>query len=286
MKHNKTYYPDGSFYVTVEEFTPEFLFRINTYEDLWELNQILDVYKHRDYPKPLVTIPCLIDAQADRRFQNSQPHGLKLVLDFLNGMYATFEVFHPHNAEAVEAVLNNVRIIDNAVFISEVLTELHFENNGVRTEGKLEDHLILMSSDAGGFKPLMKLCDRLDWEGETFSASKSRKYVDGKSKLVQQIDREDFGDKDILIIDDICVKGGTFIGLAKMLRERNVGKLYLAVSHLTLETVSEDLVNAFDKIYTTNSKGFEDYKKLNSSTFGHDRAYSVIAENIEVIKMF
>lgn len=279
MKHNKTYYPDGSFYVTVEEFSPEFLFRINTYEDLWELNQILDVYKHRGYPKPLVTIPCLIDAQADRRFQNSQPHGLKLVLDFLNGMYATFGVFHPHNAEVVEAVLNNVRIIDNAVFISEIL----IKKLKILLNNK---NLILMSSDAGGFKPLMKLCDRLDWEGETFSASKSRKYVDGKSKLVQQIDREDFGGKDILIIDDICVKGGTFIGLAKMLRERNVGKLYLAVSHLTLETVSEDLVNAFDKIYTTNSKGFEDYKKLNSSTFGHDRAYSVIAENIEVIKLF
>lgn len=281
MKHTKTYYPDGSFYVTVEEFSDSFTFFLNCYTDLWELNHILDVYKHNGLTKPTVTIPCLLDAQADRRFDTNQPHGLKLILNFLNSMYADFKVFHPHNSEVVEMGLKNVNIIDNSEFILDVITYIesiinsNFANSG-----------ILMSSDAGGFKPLMKLCDKIGWQGETFSASKSRKYVDGKSKLVQQIDREDFGGKDILIIDDICVKGGTFIGLSKILRERNVGKIYLAVSHLTLENVSEDLVNSFDKIYTTNSKGFEEYKVVNSNNSGHDRAYSVVAENVKVIKMF
>lgn len=281
MKHTKTYYPDGSFYVTVEELSDSFSFFLNSYTDLWELNQILDVYKHNGLTKPKVTIPCLLDAQADRRFEVNQPHGLKLILNFLNSMYADFKVFHPHNSEVVEMGLKNVNIIDNSEFILDVITYIesiinsNFANSG-----------ILMSSDAGSFKPLMKLCDKLKWQGETFSASKSRKYVDGICKLVQQIDKEDFGGKDILIIDDICVKGGTFIGLSKMLRERNVGNIYLAVSHLTLENVSEDLVNSFDKIFTTNSKGFEEYKVVNSNNSGHDRVYSVVAENVKVIKMF
>lgn len=121
MKSNKTYYPDGSFYVTVEEFTDSFSFFLNSYTDLWELNQILDVYKHNGYKKPKVTIPCLLDAQADRRFDDNQPHGLKLILTFLNSMYADFTIFHPHNAEVVEAVLDNVKIIDNSEFIVRVL---------------------------------------------------------------------------------------------------------------------------------------------------------------------
>ena len=287
MKHTKKYYPDGSFYVTVEEFSDSFTFFLNSYEDLWELNQILDVYKYTNENKPLVTIPCLLDAQADRRFEYNQPHGLKLVLNFLNSMYANFQFFHPHNSEVVEVALDNVNIIDNTEFIKNVLWNINGnypkENHYLNLK---KDNLILMSSDAGGFKPLMKLCDKIGWQGETFSASKSRKYVDGKSKLIQDIDRADFEAKDILIIDDICVKGGTFIGLAKMLRERNVGKLYLAVSHLTLETVSEDLIKSFDKIYTTDSKGFKEYKVLNSSNSGHDRAYSLVAENVKVIKMF
>lgn len=285
MKHTKTYYPDGSFYVTVEEFSDSFTFFLNSYEDLWELNQILDVYKYTNENKPLVTIPCLLDAQADRRFEYNQPHGLKLVLNFLNSMYANFQFFHPHNSEVVEVALDNVNIIDNSNFVEKVLFDLT-NNTYNYSEDDLSSKLILFSSDSGGFKPLMKLCGKLKWEGETFSASKSRKYVDGKSKLIQEIDRADFEAKDILIIDDICVKGGTFTGLAKMLRERNVGKLYLAVSHLTLETVSEDLIKSFDKIYTTDSKGFKEYKVLNSSNSGHDRAYSLVAENVKVIKMF
>ena len=120
---------------------------------------------------------------------------------------------------------------------------------------ELEDNLILMSSDAGGFKPLMKLCDKLEWQGETYSASKSRKYEDGKSKLTQIVDRDYFNVKDILIIDDICIYGGTFKGLSKMLKERNCGKIYLAVSHITVQNLGDDPVtDYFDMVYTTNSK--------------------------------
>ena len=75
----------------------------------------------------------------------------------------------------------------------------------------------------------MKLCKQLDWQGETYSASKAR----DKDKLVQVVDRTDFQGKDILLIDDILCGGATLIGLARILKERNIGKLYLAVSHIT-----------------------------------------------------
>jgi ribose-phosphate pyrophosphokinase len=114
-----------------------------------------------------------------------------------------------------------------------------------------------MSTDGGSYKWINKITDKISFRNEVYGASKSRKYVDGKSTLVQEIDRQDFGGKDILIIDDICVYGGTFVGLAQMLKERNCGKLYLAVSHLTVVNPSPLLFMLFDKVFTTNSKGFE-----------------------------
>ena len=42
---------------------------------------------------------------------------------------------------------------------------------------------------------------------------------------------DDLGGKDGVIVDDLCDGGGTFNGLAKKLKEKNVGKLYLIVSH-------------------------------------------------------
>ena len=257
--YKKQYYPDNSFYVEVGNFNKTFVFRINSYEDLWELNQLHDVYKYNN-KNAIVTIPNLFTSQEDRRFDIAQPFGLKLVLEFLKGMgNFDYKIFHPHNPEVVEALLDRVEIIDNHDFIYEVLSELksnYYDFNAYN----MEDNLILMSSDAGGFKPLMKLCDKLEWAGETSSASKSRKYVNGKSELTQVLDRDDFKGKDILIIDDICVYGGTFKGLAKMLDERNCGKLFLAVSHMTVLELGKDSVgNYFDIVFTTNSKFEDDY---------------------------
>jgi ribose-phosphate pyrophosphokinase len=248
-------YPDGSSYAKVAPLY-EFTFRINSYEDLWHLNQVIDAQNNLGV-KPIVHIPNLIDAQADKRFNKGESSGLKLVCDFLKNMDAHFKIFHPHNPEVVEALLDNVEIIDNSIFIKGVLLNMEQEN------------LILMSSDAGGFKPLIKLCDKIKWNGETSSASKSRSYDNDKSSLLQRVDREDFQGKDILIIDDICVYGGTFKGLAKILKERNCGKLYLAVSHMTVQELGQDPITYyFDKVFTTNSK-FDDYYGAENTTFNN-----------------
>lgn len=283
MKLNN--YPDGSSYVSDTRLN-EHVFRINSYEDLWHLNQYVDAYHNQWNMRPNITIPNLIDAQADRRFNEGESFGLKLILKFLAGLDADFTIFHPHNAEVVEMAFEvldkKVKILDNTKFVAETLNELYLDFFDEKREGKLEDHLILMSTDAGGFKPLMKLCDKLTWEGETYSASKSRKYVEGKSKLIQLVDRQDFGGKDILLVDDMCLNGGTFIGLSKMLKERNCGKLYLAVSHLTIAEPNPELFKAFDKVFTTNSK---DYDYLVPCS-GHDKMYGEEPENLEVINLF
>lgn len=243
---NITKYPDGSSYAEVNALTSTFTFRVNSYEDLWHLNQVVDAYNYRYKSKPNVLIPNLIDAQADRRFKGNQSHGLKLVCEFLNNMGANFAIFHPHNKEVVEALIDNVTILDNADYITNVFKEV--SNNYPMN---IDDDLILMSPDAGGFKPLMQLCQKINWQGETYSASKAR--LTGGT-IIQNVGRSDFGGKDILIVDDICVRGGTFIGLSKILKERNIGKLFLAVSHMTLEIVKPELLDAFDGVFTTNSK--------------------------------
>jgi ribose-phosphate pyrophosphokinase len=279
-------YPDLTSYVKVKytatDKDPK-IFKVNSYEDLWHLNQYVDAYNDTFTKKPTIMIPNLIDAQADRRFNKNESFGLKLVCKFLNKMKANFRIFHPHNAEVVTALLDKVEIIDNSEFIKQAITNLHPKTPwyGYNTNNSdLFKSLILMSSDAGGFKPLMKLCDKIGWRGETESAAKSRKFVDSKSVLEQRIDRTDFTGKDILIIDDICSYGGTFKGLAKLLRERNCGKLYLAVSHMTVQNLGEDPVTKyFDKVFTTNSK-YDSYFVKDSEAGGKQ------PDNLIVINMF
>lgn len=281
MKLNK--YPDGTSYVS-ETVLEEQVFRVNTYEELWQLGQFVDAFHNQHGLRPSIIIPNLIDAQADRRFNKGESSGLKLVCKYLNSLEADFKIFHPHNSEVVEALMDNVEIIDNSEFIKEIICNLS-DNPGYgysTIKKDVEKKTVLMSTDAGGFKPLMKLCDKIFWEGEVYSASKSRKYEDGKSKLVQVVDRQDFEGKDILIIDDMCLGGGTFIGLAKMLKERNCGKLYLAVSHMTLPKPNPELFDLFDTIFTTDSKGIS-YLVPGK---GFYRNYGEFPRNLKIVKKF
>lgn len=276
MKYEVKSYPDGSKYVKVHTITSNMVFKINTYEDLWILNQIHDVVKNAGL-KVEVTIPNLIDAQADRRFKTNQPHGLKLVCEFLNSMTNfSFKIFHPHNAEVVEALLDRVEIIDNSEFINEVL-DYKFPK---------DEDLVILLPDGGAYKWGVKLADKLGFKKDVIAAAKNRQYIDGESKLVQQLPDYDFTNKSVLIIDDLMIGGKTFKGLSKMLKERNCGKLYLAVSHITVEDLGQDPVtNYFDKVFTTNSK-YGKYHTEDGTFNRYGDANFTYPENLEIINLF
>lgn len=256
-------YPDGGKYTINDLNETSLTYRINSYEDLFLLKSIKDA---NPYLKE-ITIPCMFQQQHDCRFNPNESFELKLVCEFINSLnFEKVKVFHPHSS-VTPALLNNCEVIDNNEFIKHVIYN-HLSSGPGFPNPDMYENLILMSSDAGGFKPLMKLCKQLNWQGETYSASKARE----KDKLIQIVDRTDFGGKDILIIDDICVYGGTFIGLAKLLNERNIGNLYLAVSHITVRNPNPELFDLFQKIFTTNSK----YDKLICYNQG----------NLEIINLF
>jgi ribose-phosphate pyrophosphokinase len=246
-------YPDGSSYSEVKQTdNNNFGFKINTYEDLWHLNQIVDGFNNLNIT-PTITIPNLIDAQADRRFNKGESSGLKLVCNFLNNLNANFIIFHPHNAEVVEALVDNVEIVDNSEFITTVLSKLNDKDITP----------VILLPDGGAYKWGVKLMDKIGFKGDVLACAKNRKFVDGKSVLKQELPNFDFKNKDVLIIDDICVNGGTFLGLSSLLKE-SCKSLNLAISHLTVKTPNKNLESAFDTIFTTNSKFEYNEYKLNN----------------------
>lgn len=258
-------YPDGSSYAEVLKTFYGSTFRINSYEDLWHLHQSVDAFVHKFGYTPRITIPNLLDAQADRRFAVNQSAGLKLVCNFLCNMNAFFDIFHPHNAEVVEVLIPNSNIIKPIKFLKEVYEEL------------IHKDLIILSPDAGAFKWVYPTMMEINPDLKVMSASKSR----DKGKITTELPVKDFQGKDLLVIDDLSIYGGTFKALSKLLKERNVGNLYLAVSHMTVQNLGKaPVTNYFDKVFTTNSK-FNNYFYQDLVT---DNTF--IPDNLEVIKIF
>lgn len=276
-------YPDGSTYPLVDLSITEFTHRINSNGDIIELLQILDAYNYNNIT-PTVTIPCLYYAQDDRRWNTNSSHNLKLICNLLNSKEANYKIFHPHNQAVVVALVNNIQIIDNTQFLFSVLNRLHktdkerYPLKYINRIGKPDfSNLILMSPDAGAYKWINKLADNIEWKGGVLSASKYRT----SKGLKQQLPINDFEGKDILIIDDCSLYGGTFKGLSKLLDEANVGKKYLAVSHMTIQNLGSDPVtNYFDKVYCSDSK-YDKYYDTDPFNLVHNPT-----ENLEIIKMF
>lgn len=64
---------------------------------------------------------------------------------------------------------------------------------------------------------------------------------------------DDLKGQNLLIPDDICDGGATFIGLAEELKKKNAGDLYLYVTHGIFSKGLKELAKHFKHIYTTNS---------------------------------
>ena len=129
---------------------------------------------------------------------------------------------------------------------------------------------------------MSKLADKLGWKGEMVSGVKSRSWSEENgTKFIQSLPDFDFEGKDVLIIDDICIYGGTLKGISNLLEEKGVRNIYAAVSHLTVENHrgQDTVFNYFDKIFVTNSK-YENYFIEDHN--GEARQ----PENLEIIKLF
>jgi len=252
MVYQRIKYPDGGVYAKITDFiNPVIVEKINSYEDLFFIRSIKDVCDNNDINGVELVIPCFFQQQHDRRFNENESFEVKLVADFINSCnFSKVHIFHPHS-DVTGGLINNFRKIDNSGFIINVLNDI---------KQRTENTPILLSTDGGSYKWINKLADVIEFKGEVYGASKARNPE--THQLVQLIDRDDFGGKDILIVDDLCVFGGTFIGLGNMLKERNVGKLFLAVSHITVPNPNPLLSTLYEQIYTTNSK-FDSYELEN-----------------------
>jgi ribose-phosphate pyrophosphokinase len=70
--------------------------------------------------------------------------------------------------------------------------------------------------------------------------------------------------KDILIVDDICSRGGTFYHSAKKLKELGANKIYLYVSHCENTILEGELLDSglIEKVYTTDSIFTKSHEKV------------------------
>lgn len=204
------------------------------------LYYIAEQIKDYGYPLGILFMPYIPNARMDRIDPKQEEcFTLKHFCGLLNSMgFSKVKTVDAHSNVSL-ALINKIDNRNPYEYIKEVINHINDEN------------LILYFPDEGASKRYSKLFDL-----PYIYAEKDRDFTTGKIKgLILKDNGQDIKDKSILMIDDICSKGGTLYYSAKKLKEEGVGNIYAYVTHCE-NTIHKGEILTFgliDKVYTTPS---------------------------------
>jgi len=188
---------------------------------------------------PSLNCPYLPYARQDKQVKNDQCFALHTVLSTLSGYFECIKTFDAHNIEPIKRYFAD----------SEITNELpHKQIGDIRTSEAID---LIVYPDAGAHERYHHLSAGV----HTIIAEKHRDQLTGAItshglSLTKEIVPKLNG-ANVLIIDDICDGGATFMSLASMLHEYPINKLVLYVSHGIFSRGTKVLLNAgINKIYT------------------------------------
>jgi len=212
--------------------------RINAFNDLGLLCIAVDALRRLGVEKISLFLPYFPGARQDRVMVPGESLTVKVYADMINNLnLSQVTIFDPHS-EVTPALLNNCKVISNHGFVENIIK-------------KLPKDLLLISPDSGAAKKIHQLAHYLN-HSNLLECGKTRDVSTGKLSGFK-VPADDLNKAPCLIVDDICDGGGTFMGLATALKEKNAGDLYLAVSHGIFSKGIEKLSEIFTKIFTTDS---------------------------------
>lgn len=179
--------------------------------DIMELALLVDAIR-RSIKNPIINLhmPYLPYARQDRIMNNGESLAVKVFCDFVNSLNLNSVTVDDCHSDVGVALLNNVH--NDQTFIPKV-QELNFD--------------VLVAPDSGALKKTYKYANILN--KPVIRADKERDVKTGN--ITGTVVYGDVQDKKVLIMDDICDYGNTFIHLSKVLYEEGAKEVTLYVTH-------------------------------------------------------
>lgn len=241
LKH----FPDGTILMKelapdAEEVTLTWLFENN--EELVALYFLTKHLQAKGIADIDLQLPYIPNARQDRVKAQEDVFTLKYFAELINSLqFRRVTVLDPHSYVS-EALIDHIDIQTPKKYVEKVLEEL-------KTQGT--DKVMLFFPDEGAMKRYSAMFDLPYAFG-----MKKRDWTTGQIQGLDAAGQTEFiKGSNVLIVDDICSKGGTFYYSAKALKELGAEKVYLYISHCENSIFDGELLKTdlIEKVYTTNS---------------------------------
>lgn len=235
IKYSFSRFPDGEVQITLDSINHKdkvhIICRITNAEELFILMQVCDILKRHGVIY-CISIYYLMSMRMDRVMDFNRPFSLSIVCKILDSLDAWYiDIFSPH---------------------SEVYTHM-FKNNNVSELDCIEKY-----PDLSKFQILLPDAGATErfyfYNYEAITCSKVRDLATGKITQIQIDNPEILTDQPILIFDDLCDGGRTFIEIAKVVRAIKPDiELNIFVKHMVNPKGIENLSSTFNHVWFTNS---------------------------------
>lgn len=250
-------FPDGTLLMkyapNLEQITENVRLFWN-YENDREFLALIYLVKHlrdRGCIDIFLGMPYIPNARMDRTKNKEDVFTLKYFAELLNSLnFRQVVVLDPHS-DVSPALINNLSIDT---------PEDHIKNVLEKIQNPSKNNILMFYPDNGSAKRYSGMIDLPYAFG-----IKKRDWKTGKIEGLDVAGTVDqIVGKDILIVDDICSRGGTFYHSAKKLKELGANDIYLYVSHCENTILEGDLLNGdlIKKVYTTDSIFTKSHEKI------------------------
>ncbi len=244
-------FPDGTFLIKENiEFKKEVTITWK-YENDAETLALIYIAKHikaHGTEKIHLDMPYIPNARQDRVKTNADIFTLKYFAEIINSLeFASVTVLDPHSSVS-EALIDRIVVKSSKEYVDKVIGKI---NN---------DKLIMFYPDEGAMKrysamyqkPYAFGIKKRDWSTGQIKGLD----VSGSEELIQ--------DSTILIVDDICSRGGTFYHSAVKLKELGADKIYLYISHCENTVLQGELLTGelIERVFTTDSLFTEKHERI------------------------
>lgn len=243
VPYTLTTFPDGEPHIVLGEINRKHpahvVCRIANPNDLFVLLQVGNILNRQGVPFSL-TVRYLMSARMDRVMSFNEAFSLEIVANAINSIHPTKVTLYEAHSERAVALINN--------------------SQNMLLNPWVKESRVLCFPDEGALERYSNLFRR----NPKIICTKTRDPQTGELKgFAIQRESGDYTFKEaenILVVDDLCDRGGTFMGIAKLLRKvYPQASLDIQVVHMVNPEGIRNLSKTYDHVTFTDS--YKDWSK-------------------------
>lgn len=253
IPYSLTRFPGGEEHICIDDTNVDgaypvlIICRTASSSALIQLMLAVDALRELDLDQLYLFLPYVPYARQDRVGVEGEAHSLRAFSRFINSMGFVKVFTFDNHSDVSTALIERCYNVPSATVIKYEVEPILFSR---------ENELFhIVSPDAGALKKIYGVIEVLNHPVQSpVIGMKHRDMKTGEISHTSIISESPLLGYPALVVDDICDGGRTFIELAKVLKTKDVGLLYLYVTHgIFSNDAIPKLLEHYDRVITTDS---------------------------------